>query len=112
MNKESFINEALQHMLHKQTSLVDIINAAIEYGQANANHWISVEDGLPKETNMYLVIHHNVVCTMWWYDNLEEWAEIYVDENENIQSRKMDGITHWQHLPQPPIIGFQPNQRK
>ena len=65
-------------------------------------HWISVEDELPKETNMYVVVNHNVVCTMWWYDNLEEWAEIYVDENEHLQSRQMDGVTHWMPTPAPP----------
>ena len=67
-----------------------------------ASHWISVEDELPEETNMYIVVHHNVVCTMLWYDSLEEWADIYVDENECVQSRKMDGVTHWMPLPQPP----------
>ena len=65
-------------------------------------HWISVEDELPKETNMYIVVHHNVVCTMLWYDSLEEWADIYVDEDEFVQSRKMDGVTHWMPLPLPP----------
>lgn len=65
-------------------------------------HWISVEDELPKETNMYIVVHHNVVCTMTWYDNLKEWADIYVDENECVQSRQMDGVTHWMPLPEPP----------
>lgn len=65
-------------------------------------HWIIVEDELPKETNMYIVVHHNVVCTMTWYDNLKEWADIYVDENECVQSRQMDGVTHWMPLPEPP----------
>jgi hypothetical protein len=68
-------------------------------------HWISVEDEMPKETNMYIVVHYNVVCTMWWYDGVEEWAEIYVDENEDIQSRRMENITHWMPLPQPPKEG-------
>ena len=67
--------------------------------------WISVEDALPQETNMYIVVHHNVVCTMWWYDGLEEWAEIFVDEYENLQSRKMDGVTHWMPTPQAPKEG-------
>lgn len=40
---------------------------------------------------------------MWWYDNLEEWAEIYVDENECVQSRQMDGVTHWMPMPLPPM---------
>ncbi len=66
---------------------------------------------MPKETNMYIVVHHNVVCTMLWYDNLKEWADIYVDENECVQSRQMDGITHWMPLPAPPME-IRGNQRK
>lgn len=82
----------------------DLIDECFEFGQQHPR-WISVEDELPKETNMYIVVHHNVVCTMWWYDNLEEWAEIYVDENEYLQSRQMDGVTHWMALPAPPKKG-------
>lgn len=92
---------------------IDGYNEGFDAGAEQADthqNWISVEEELPKETNMYIVVHCGVVCTMWWYDNIEEWAEIYVDENEFLQSRRMDGVTHWMPLP-PPVVSKTGNAR-
>lgn len=100
MTRQEKKEELIGLFLHGAITIGDLIDECFEFGQQPS--WISVEDELPKETNMYIVVHHNVVCTMTWYDNLKEWADIYVDENECVQSRQMDGVTHWMALPLPP----------
>lgn len=105
MTRQEQLNEAWCKYRGKfSTEIMHALAFAMRWCDAHPA-WISVEDELPKETNMYIVVHHNVVCTMSWYANLEEWAEIYVDENECVQSRQMYGITHWMPLPQPPKKG-------
>ena len=112
MTRQEELNEAwCKYMGKCSTEIMQALAFALRWCDAHPN-WISVEDELPQETNMYIVVHHNVVCTMWWYDGLEEWAEIFVDECEYLQSRKMDGVTHWQHLPAPPSSSEIPNNHK
>lgn len=89
----------------------DAFIAGAQWADAHP-HWISVEDELPKETNMYIVMHYDVAYTMWWYNGVEEWAEIYVDENGYIQSRQMDGVTHWMPLPKMPVLSNSENTGK
>lgn len=58
------------------------------------NHqWISVEDRLPKEEELFLVCRGAVcVVALWWGD--EQW----MNDNEEL----IDDVTHWQPLPEPP----------
>ena len=67
--------------------------------------WISVEDELPPKTGFYNVVLNGDAYSLWYYQSINEWAEIYADEAGYLQSRKIEGITHWMPLPQPPKKG-------
>lgn len=58
--------------------------------------WISVEDELPEETDLYLVVQNDIVQAYWWFNGIKEWRE---------NTRRMEGVTHWMPLPALPKKG-------
>ncbi len=74
--------------------------------------WISVEDELPPKTGFYNVVLNGDAYSLWYYPNINEWAEIYADEAGYLQNRKMEGVTHWMPIPQPPSSSGIPNNHK
>jgi hypothetical protein len=59
--------------------------------------WISVEDRLPEDDNLYIVCRtiypHQIVFEARWKDG--KWLSV-------VESKQLNYITHWQPLPAPP----------
>ena len=59
--------------------------------------WISVKDRLPENDGLYIVcktvMGHRIVFEASWRGN--EWLSV-------VKDLKLDYITHWQPLPEPP----------
>lgn len=57
--------------------------------------WISVKDRLPEDRNQVLCANPYRVTTGWYDAIAKRWYEEYCEE-------RLEGITHWQPLPEPP----------
>lgn len=65
-----------------------------------ANRWIRVEDKLPDSyVTVLIVMDNKYVQTAPYYWADAEWYRSYDGQTLN----PWNNITHWQHLPQPPI---------
>lgn len=70
-----------------EPDIVDAYEEGVLYGWSNPN-WISVEDELPKEENLYIVSNGRKTSVAYWVD--DNWDTFG------------DVITHWIQLPKPP----------
>lgn len=76
--------------------LVNAFKEGIDYGM-NHPRWISVEEELPKEDGRYLVVNGVTKGQeIFVYSNGIWWYNAYRCPN--------GVVTHWTHLPQPPVL--------
>lgn len=67
------------------------------------NNWISVEDKLPDEDYVLVVSNGHVRCATYHqskYKQSDFWCEVNYDNYGDVI--ELDGVTHWQPLPEPP----------
>lgn len=71
-----------------QVAFADALRSGAEWADSH-RHWISVEDGLPKEDGMYIFLQSGIIYTAMYYKS--------IGLNRD--------VTHWMPLPQPPKKG-------
>lgn len=59
--------------------------------------WISVNDELPSDINLFLVYTNNGHMALASY-----YREYWMTDGRTWNNKKSGIITHWQHLPLPP----------
>ena len=85
---------------------LDEIEEAYYQGMVDADshpHWISVEEKLPPKKSEYDDLSNNVLAT----NGKEIYESVYNHDFEDWFTHDMwelVNITHWMHLPQPPLV--------
>ena len=80
-----------------------------ETRRTTMSEWISVNDRLPtKKDYKYLWVNDNYENVVLWYDDKDGTIGIggyvngYVPHWTDINHDRIDGVTHWMPLPEPP----------
>ena len=93
-------DEEHEETYNLKTTIADFLDSHTEEGCPQGNGWISVKDRLPEKSGYYLVFFSDGMpsCKIRvhnWLKDEHHWrgAEAF---------SRIEGITHWMPLPEPP----------
>lgn len=92
---------SVHEIIGQESDPVDTIAAALdEYRKVDScEGWIKCSERMPERTDDIIVVSEGIVMSGISYSRLKGF---YIAALEYDEDEKIDGVTHWQLLPEPP----------